>query len=203
MHLRRSFHPLLALLILLLPLAACTKDTSATDPPVEDSLGGEPGAVYRAAFEQIYGEPRMYVLMAQISPGIDGLEGMPAALEDLQTRLPGLQAETAASFLERNAASANLPEDMDLGIPYVLLTREDFDSIFALNTSGWDVFYTRYPNSPGMTTVSAVGFNAGFTQALVYIGTISHWLAGSGQYLLLEQVDLTWQIIEQVMVWIS
>jgi hypothetical protein len=203
MVLRQTFHPLLTLLFLLLPLAACTSGTTATEPPVEDSFGSEEQAAYRTAFEQIYGEPRMYVLMALTSPGIDGVEGLPAALVSLQTRLSDLEAETLASFQSRNEESTAITEDMDLGIPYVLLTRADFDAIFAPNTSGWDVFYTRYPNSPGMTTVSAVGFNTDLTQALVYIGTTSHWLAGAGYYLLLEKEDLTWRISEQVLAWIS
>ncbi len=203
MLLRQALHPLFILVTLLLPLVACTTGTPSTEPPVEGSLGSEEQAIYRTVFEQIYGEPRLYVLMALTSPAIDGVEGLPTALDSLQTRLSDLEAETLASFQSRNEGPAALAEDMDLGIPYVLLTRADFDAIFAPNTSGWDVFYSRYPNSPGMTTVSAVGFNTDLTQALVYIGTTSHWLAGAGYYLLLEKESLTWRISEQVLAWIS
>ena len=55
----------------------------------------------------------------------------------------------------------------------------------------------------GMTTVSRVGFNDNLTQALLYAATWSNWLAGSGHYYLLEKMDDTWQIIQQVMAWIS
>jgi hypothetical protein len=194
---------LLPLLILTLLAPACTGTSTAVPTPAENEIRAEEQAVYVAVFTEIYGEPRMYVLMDQTSPGIEGVEGLDAAIASILAQFTGLEDATTESFRARNEAAVILPADMDLGLPYVLLTRADFDVIFSQNTSGWDVFYTRYPNSAGMTTVSRVGFNEDFTQALVYVGTMSHWLAGAGYYILLVKSSGTWQVDQQVMAWIS
>jgi hypothetical protein len=65
------------------------------------------------------------------------------------------------------------------------------------------LFYERYPNTPGITTLSRVGFNEPLDQALVYIGTMSHWKAGVGYYVLLSKVNGSWLVEQQVMTWIS
>jgi hypothetical protein len=171
--------------------------------PSAAELQAEEARVYTALFDEIYGEPRMYVLSEQSTPGMEGAEALESIIGTYLPRLTNLEARTADSFRLRNETAASLPADMELGPPYILLTDSDFRQIFALNTSGWSVFYDRYPNSPGMTTVSRVGFNDDLTQALLYAATWSNWLAGSGHYYLLEKVDGTWQIIQQVMAWIS
>ena len=51
--------------------------------------------------------------------------------------------------------------------------------------------------------ISQVGFNETLDQALVYVGTMSHWLAGAGYYVLLNKVNGAWIVDQQVMTWIS
>jgi len=191
------------LLILSAFLPACAGTSTDAPTPTETELRPEEQAAYAAAFTELYGEVRLYVLRDMTSPGIEGVEGLDAVFDNLLPQLTGLEDETRENFRLRNEAPASVPPDMDLLLPYVLLTDADFEVIFAQNTSGWDVFYTRYPNSPGMTTVSRIGFNADFTQALLYVGTMSHWLAGAGYYLLLEKSSGAWQVLQQVMGWIS
>jgi hypothetical protein len=193
---------LVALLLITLP-TACKQDATPVPTPIEVDLQAEEESVYEALFAEIYGEPRIYVLMEQSSPGMEGVEALESIIDTYLPRFSDLEAETAESFQSRNETATSLPPGMDIGLPYVLLTQADFDGIFALNTSGWNVFYTRYPNSPGMTTVSRVGFNRDLTQAFVYAGTWSNWLAGAGYYYLLEKVDGSWVILQQVMAWIS
>ena len=89
---------------------------------------------------------------------------------------------------------------MDLGGPYTLLSQASKNQIFSQNQSGWDIFYNHYPQAPGITTLSRVGFDAALDQALVYIGTQSNWLAGSGYYILLKKVNGAWSIDQRVMV---
>jgi hypothetical protein len=201
--LKRNLSTLLILALFGALLAACNPLATPAPTPAEAEVEAEEQAVYVAVFEELFGEPQMYVLMSETSPGIEGEEGLDSILEYILPQMTGLDEETATSFQVRNEAAYPLRPDMDLGLPYVLLTRDEANQIFAVNTDGWDVFYSRYPNSPGMTTVSRVGFNADFTQALVYVGTQSHWLAGAGYYLLLEKSFGTWQVEQQVMAWIS
>ena len=73
-----------------------------------------------------------------------------------------------------------------------VLTQAQRNEMFNQNTSGWETFYKNYPSAPGITEVSRVGFNKSFDQALVYVGTQSHYLAGAGYYVLLVKTnDLT------------
>lgn len=193
----------LTLLLLLMFNAGCTPATTALPTPTAPDIEAEEEAVYAALFDEMYGEPQMLVLVAETETGVMSVENTDSTLEYVLSQMGEVDQATVDSFLVRNDASYPLRPDMNVGLPYVLLTDEQVKQIFDINTSGWDVFYTRYPNSPGLTSVSRVGFNADFTQALVYIGTQSHWLVGSGYYVLLEKVDGKWQIIGEVMVWIS
>jgi len=193
----------LSLLLLSIVSAGCAPVSTALPTPTAPDIETEEEAVYAALFEEMYGEPQMLALMAETETSPMSTENTDSTLEYVLSQMSEVDEETVAGFRVRNDAAYPLRPDMDLGLPYVLLTRDDVDEIFDVNTSGWDVFYTRYPNSPGLTSVSRVGFNADFTQALVYIGTQSHWLAGSGHYVLLEKTGGRWQVEQQVMTWIS
>jgi hypothetical protein len=166
---------LLAAALMCFCLPGCNGTSTPEPAPMESEVESEQEAVYAAAFDEIYGEPRMYVLREMSEPGIEGVDG--------------LEAETLEDFARRNETEMTVGATMELGLPYVILGEDEFNEIFNINTSGWDLFYTRFPNSPGMTTVSQVGFNQALDQALVYVGTISNWLAGWGVYLLLEKQD--------------
>jgi hypothetical protein len=183
--------------------AGCAPASTALPTPTAPDIEAEEEAVYAALFDEIYGEPQMLVLAAETETGAMSVENTDSTLEYILSQMGEVDEATVGSFRVRNDAAYPLRPDMDLGLPYVLLTRSQFNEIFDVNTSGWDVFYTRYPNSPGLTSVSRVGFNTDFTQALVYIGTQSHWLAGSGFYVLLEKTGDGWQVEQHVMTWIS
>ncbi len=107
------------------------------------------------------------------------------------------------SFRNRNDAAYPISPDMNIGGPYTLLSQAGRQQIFGVNQSGWEIFYERYPQAPGITTLSRVGLNSSLDQALVYIGTQSNWLIGSGYYILLKKVDGAWNIDQRVMTWIS
>ena len=201
--LKRTLATLLALAVFGTLLTACAASPTPAATPAEAELEAEEQAVYTALFDGLYGEPKMYVLMSQTSTDIGGVDNTNSILDRVLPQMTGVDEETVASFRARNDTAYPIPADMDLGLPYILLTPDEKNQIFAVNTSGWDVFYTRYPNSPGLTTISRIGFNADFTQALVYAGTQSHWLAGAGYYVLLNKVDGVWKIDQQIMTWIS
>jgi len=200
---KRSLPVLFALLLPVTVLPACGPASTSVPTPQESDIQTEEQAVYTALFDDVFGEPRMYVLRDMTSPGIEGVKSMDSIFSLSLSQLTGLEDGTADSFRIRNDDAYPVPADMDLGLPYVLLSDAEFEQIFSINTSGWDVFYTRYPDSPGLTTISRVGFNEDFTQALVYVGTMSYWLAGSGYYVLLEKSLGAWRVDQQVMAWIS
>jgi hypothetical protein len=189
------------LLLLAVLLAACSTPTPAPTLPAAD-VDTEEIAVYAALFGAMYpGQP--LALMDQTATGPGGTGDTASTLEYALGQMTGVAPETAASFTVRNEAAHPLDPEMALGIQFVLLSESDLRDIFNVNQDGWAMFYSRYPNTPGMTTVSRVGFNDTLDQALVYVGTQSHWLAGAGYIVLMKKVDGVWTIDQQVMTWIS
>ena len=195
---KKSFLFLLAFL-----LAACSSATvTPINSPSPTDIKAEEVAVYAALLQARYPEQNI-VLMDQTTVEPGGVDNIPVELEYVLGEMTGVAPETAASFQVRNDAAYPLKADMDLGLQYVLLSEDDMRQIFNVNQDGWEMFYSHYPDSPGITSVSRVGFNSAMDQALVYIGTSSHWLAGAGYYVMMKKVDGVWMIDQQVMTWIS
>jgi hypothetical protein len=59
-------------------------------------------------------------------------------------------------------------------------------------SKAWDSFYSRYPDSGGYIQLSAVGFSADKTKALVYLAHYCGSLCGTGGYAFLEKRDGKW-----------
>jgi hypothetical protein len=184
-------------------LAACSTVSPTSVPtPSAEHVEQEQAAVYAAALEGLYGASS-YVLISTTGTDPTDLDSTDQTLDYVLQNLHDVAAETVEDFRERNGEATPLRSDLDLGTPYSLLSRAEMSAMFSQNQDGWRIFYDRFPEAPGITTVSRVGFNLSLDQALVYVGTQSHWLAGAGYYLLLLKVNGTWVIDQQVMTWIS
>ena len=183
-------------------ITACTARPTPVPTPAADQVEAEEQAVYAFLLPKMY-QNRGYVIMALTATGPTGVDSTPQTLEYVLQNMHDVASETVNSFRSHNEASHPLRKDLDLGSPYTLLTQEARNQIFGQNQSGWDIFYNRYPQAPGITTLSRVGFNSTLDQALVYIGTQSNWLAGAGYYVLLKKGESGWSIDQQVMTWIS
>ena len=192
----------LILLSLVLGMAACTTRPKPTPTPAADQVNTEEQAVYASLLPKMY-HNRGYVIMATTATSVTGVDNTAQTLDYVLQNIHGVDSETAGSFRTRNDAAYPIPRDMNLGSPYTLLSQAEKNRIFGQNQSGWEIFYNRYPQAPGITTLSRVGFNRTFDQALVYIGTQSNWLVGEGYYILLKKVGGIWSIDQQVMTWVS
>ncbi len=116
--------------------------------------------------------------------------------------MPGIAETTLDSFRIRNAEPMTLTNRLPLRLPYVWISEQEVKEIFR-DSQGWKRFYERYPGSQGIMEFSRVGFNSDLTQALVYVGNQSDWLAGAGYYVLLVKEGGTWVVRNRIMVWIS
>ncbi len=191
-------------IFLALIITACTpKPLPASTPtPSAGQIDFEQQAVYAALLHNLYSSPN-FVIMDTTATSPGGVGETDLTLEHILQNLPGISSETADSFRAQNLIAHPVSPRMDIGTPYVLLSQAEMSRIFAQNQDGWQYFYERYPDTPGITTLSQVGFDNSYDQALVYIGTMSHWLAGAGYYVLLKKVDGGWVVDQQVMSWIS
>jgi hypothetical protein len=75
--------------------------------------------------------------------------------------------------------------------PYELMGSNEWNAIF--QEGGWNKFYERHPNSGGWIEMSAVGFNADKTVAVVYMGYHCHYLCGGGTFYILQKKDGKWE----------
>jgi hypothetical protein len=187
--------------LVLLTMLACSSGGLFTPTPDAARADAEE-AVYVALLRAMYPAGR-YVLTDATQSSLISFTTQDDALDYISEQMQGVDGNAIEVFLARNDRSYPLRADMDLGAPYILLSEEEMNEIFGGSQDGWEAFYGRYPDAPGIITLSRVGFNAEMDQALVYIGNQSHWLAGAGYYVLLEKVDGAWVITQQVMAWIS
>ena len=195
------FRKLLPLLFTLLATACAAKPTLV--PTARPSqIDAQEQSVYAFLLPTMY-HNKGYVIMDTTATSATGVDPTSKTLDYVLQNLHGVDSGTIQSFQARNDSAYPLHEDMNIGAPYTLLSQAARNKIFGQNESGWEIFYNRYPTAPGITTLSRVGFNSAFDQALVYIGTQSNWLAGEGEYLLLVKRNGAWEIDQRVMVWIS
>jgi hypothetical protein len=186
----------------LLYLAACTATPTALPTPAADQIDMEEQAVYAFLLSKMYSATK-FVIMDTTATDPGGVDNTARTLDFVLRNMHDVAPGTLDSFRSRNDATHPIRPDMNLGSSYTLLSQAVKNQIFDQNQSGWEEFYNRYPQAPGITTLSRVGFDASFDQALVYIGTQSNWLAGAGYYVLLKKGTGGWSIDQQVMTWIS
>lgn len=193
----------LTLSVILLLLAACgPRPTSGPSTPSADQVKLEEQAVYTALFKDMFNAP-MVVLMEQTSTDPGGVENTASTVDSVMKDLPGIDKATVENFKARNDQAYALSPEMNVGVKYVLLSQAEMNKFFGINQDGWQAFYQNYPDAPGITSVSRVGFNSTYDQALVYIGTMSHYLAGAGYYALMVKVNGVWALSIKTMTWIS
>jgi hypothetical protein len=191
------------LLIFFICATACSPARPTILPtPAANQTDKEEQAVYAFLLATMY-QHKSYVIMADTATSATGVDNTAQTLDYVLQNMHAVDSTTLDSFRARNVAAQILRPDMQLGGTFTLLSLTARNLIFSQNQSGWDIFYNRYPQAPGITTFSRVGFNANLDQALVYMGTQSNWLVGTGYYLLLKKVNGAWSIDQQVMIWVS
>jgi hypothetical protein len=190
------------LFFLVFLITACTGTPTPVSTPSSAQIEIEEQAVYAALLRNLY-TASSYAIMSAAATGMTGVADTGTSLDRMLLDMHDLEQSTAENFSARNVTTTPVSPDMELGAEYVLVSQEEMSQIFSQNRDGWVLFYERYPNTPGITTLSRVGFNEPLDQALVYIGTMSQWKAGVGYYVLLSKVNGSWLVEQQVMTWIS
>jgi hypothetical protein len=107
-----------------------------------------------------------------------------------------IPADLIRDFCDKNTKPGVVWSAIGSRLPVKLLSRAELDSFFSSKPNqkpdGWDRFYAKYPKSPGVITVSRVGFSRKGDMAMFYMGSQSHWLAGSGQIHIFRKKDGKW-----------
>ena len=86
-----------------------------------------------------------------------------------------------------------MPQSVRLSVPFELVPKASINRLFGKNgAGGWKNFYSKFPDSGGFITMSAVGFNVDKTVAVVYVGHRCGSLCGGGRYHFLQKTNGKW-----------
>lgn len=183
----------------------------ALSPTAQSSPDAEKYAVYSSLLKDMYVNDRIKLLVigtadhcknpsAEKAPDVDAQR----MASDLGSDLPGLESATVEDFVTQLNRCEPLCRRFDLPVDYVLVTHKEIDRLFSRGgVGGWDRFYRKYPDSPGIISLSNVGFNAAMDQALVAPSNGCGGLCGAGYYVLLSKRDGVWRVQSKSMTWVS
>jgi hypothetical protein len=162
--------------------------TPLPDPDIEEY------AVYNDLLEAIFKGAELDQVLIIDQTRVSSATLIEQNLATFQEYAP-LAPETVASFKERNQQSYPIKPVLDFGVEYQLLTQDEVDELRPLDeASGWKLLYEKYPHSYGFLYLSRVGFNADFSQALVYTETFHYERLMEGGYYLMTRQDGRWVI---------
>ena len=171
----------------------------ATGP--EDGLAEE-YEVYSALIESVYNNALIVIEDTTAQPD-SGLFSPPDAVRFMRNYHPELGDEIWSDFQTKNEKPSVLEGRFTLSVRYEFISKQEIESIFSKNASGWDDFYAKYPGSKGILTLSRVGFNEANDTAVLYAGNQSHWVAGEGNMVLMKKTAGRWTVQGEAMMWIS
>ncbi len=183
-------------LAVLLILSACS--TTPATSQAEDDF-----AVYAAAFRF---EFKVESLDGLVITRLSHATANDQQDAYLKTEFAGAASpDLVADFLANNQTAQPLDAVFAQHSGIKLLSEDEIAKIFPSNSlwDGWKEFDARYPHTKGLITVSRIGYDRAHQYALVEVGSQAAPLAGVGEFLLLEKSDGAWQVIKNVMAWIS
>jgi hypothetical protein len=156
--------------------------------------------VYSTLIEEMVGDAELIVI--RDSTGLDFVDDISEAVEQIRKSTLGAGEGVLGDFRVKAAYPLQLENRFSFTGTIVLMSQEEFDSIF-MDGGVWDEFYERYPKSSnGIMTFSRVGFNSQLDEALVYVGIQAHFKDGAGYYVFLEKLRDGWTIGETTMAWV-
>jgi hypothetical protein len=177
--------------------ATCQQSaTPLPDPDVEEY------AVYNALLEAEFKGDNINQILIIDHTRVNKTELLEQDLAAFQENI-ALAPEMVASFKERNLHPHQLKPVLDFGMDYQLLAQEEVDELRPLDeASGWKLLKEKYPDSYGFVYLSRVGFNADFSQALVYTDSFHYEKPIKGGYYFLIKQDGRW-VVENGYEWIT
>lgn len=101
-----------------------------------------------------------------------------------------------SEYVRLNQQSWMLHRDFLIERPYELISADELKATFEQGLPGWKKFYDQHPDSGGWIELSAVGFNADKTIAVVYMGHSCGGLCGGGAFHVLQKRDGKWIPLE-------
>jgi hypothetical protein len=121
----------------------------------------------------------------------------------VEERLPELKGETWNDYQEVNMQSYSIKNYLPVNTPFTILSRAEIEQIYK---DGWEAHRDKYPNSYRIMSVSRIGFDSGFSQALVlkvYSAPTEEGGYSEATFLLFQKKNGVWTLIQELMAWIT
>jgi hypothetical protein len=197
----------MASLISVLLAAQCAPARSLQSRRTGDQsvITAEEYAIYAAAINNEYAsisEDKTLVIVDWTSSDVSDPFDWGRDKERLKKEFSSISQEIIDDYEKINAKSYQLKDSLNLKLKYALTPREKIREIFKRDPGGSE-FHKQFPNSPGTTHVSRVGFNSTGDQALVYVSHICGPLCASWSFVLLVKKDKEWVVQKQFVARVS
>jgi len=98
--------------------------------------------------------------------------------------------QAISEYVRLNEKTWLLKQNFKIEKPYELITSDELNRMTGFEE--WKQFDKQHPNSGGWVELSAVGFNADKTVAVVYMGHHCPGLCGGGDFHVLQKKDGKW-----------
>jgi hypothetical protein len=125
------------------------------------------------------------------------------ASQKVQRLVKEASDDTVANFNARRKSTCHLKPQLSGAISYRVVSQEDLAKAFTKDRGGWESFYKEYPRTTGIVHLSAVGYNTGETEALVYVDNNCGGLCGGGYLVFLANQNGHWEVKHHSQVWLS
>ena len=130
---------------------------------------------------------------------------------DASVKIKRLSKQTYGDFISKAKSSQSFTRGFSLRSNYALLKSQELDAIFSkacppgdtLRSCNWVEFKTRFPESGGYWSFSAIGYNKAKNQALLEAAWACGSLCGKAWLVLMEAGSDGWKIRSKQLLWIS
>jgi hypothetical protein len=180
----------------------------ATEPAT--AFGADDIAVYTRVFESLFQAGKRLPIVLADHTAIGVPPGM-LVLSPLQDPKSGqflakLSREARQDYQLKNKHPVALPSPCPFAPECTIMDIVRLTGMVMnkdKNDKGWDRFFERYPNAPGIFVVSRIGFNPDHSEAILYVGKSCGTLCGDGIYVWLVKRDGVWVVQGRTSIWIA
>ncbi|HTP68100.1 MAG TPA: hypothetical protein VMJ35_04290 [Dongiaceae bacterium] len=174
-------------------------EAKSGEAPVEVYADADAYKVYAAALaiDSWYWEGSNEILIVrEIPPREWAPAGAEQILQGRTASVPEME-QILQSFREANKEPRLLNSEVDLHRAHRLVRSTDVEAALAKgaegkNSDSWQGFRAEFPNTAGYVRLSAVGFNATKTMALVYVEHHCGTGCGAANYYILQKLGDVW-----------
>lgn len=170
--------------------------------PFQSQVSPNEYAVYSALIKSRYGDHARLFVISDRTVAKSAEADRYLRFVSKRLRLPKLLVN---NYLTGNLSPQPLEKRFELRAPYVLFSGREREEIFTGQNlvEQWRAFHIKYPGSPGLISLSRVGFSRNGNLALVYMGKSCGPLCGDGTFYLLARRNGAWVVKNEAPWWIS